>query len=76
MIPSRKKKLVRQKCINMDSPPPLSQSPFIWENNLNCNIQSYYHDTLTRSLSSESSTSYSSSSKPASVSTKIFYRRR
>jgi hypothetical protein len=76
MISSHKKKLVRQKSINMPSPPPLSQSPFTWENNLNLNNQSYYHDPLTRSLSSESSTSHSSSSNPVVVSTKFSYRRR
>lgn len=71
MIPSHRKKLVRQKSINVPSPPPCLQSPFTWDNNLNWN-----HDTLTRSLSTESSTSQNSSSNPVVVPTKYFYRRR
>jgi hypothetical protein len=76
MISSHKKKLVRQKSINMSSPPPVSQSRFTWENNLNWNTLSYYHDPLTRSLSTESSASHSNSSNPVVVSTKYFYRRK
>jgi hypothetical protein len=67
MISPRKKKLVRQKAV--DFPPPL-QSLFTRENNLNWNNQ----EPLTRSLSTESSTS--NSPNPVVIPTKFFYRRR
>ncbi|CAF4469661.1 unnamed protein product, partial [Rotaria sp. Silwood2] len=62
MISSQKKKLQRQNSIYIPSSPRSLQSTFTWENNLNQNIQSYYHDPLTRSLSTESSTSSTSTS--------------
>ncbi|CAM4746782.1 unnamed protein product [Rotaria magnacalcarata] len=85
MISSHRKKLIRQKSLNVPpSPRSLLQSTFIWENNLTRNNPSYHHNSLTRSLSTESpddstsplDTVDSHPSSPTFVSTKFFYRRR
>ncbi|CAF1034842.1 unnamed protein product [Rotaria sp. Silwood1] len=84
MISSHRKKLQRQNSIYVPPSPTSLQSTFTWENNLNQNMQSYYNDPLTHSLSTESSTSSTStsnnvdshSSNPIFVSTKYFYRRK